>query len=143
MNEGEKQIADLSYRLLDKIRQKGKIENIYKGIFSYLESNNSDKNDICYNYLAFLFSHYGNVFYYKKIFKLLGRDTNSDSKIILKLIDSLYKYNPKFFVKLYKEENDINRNKIYKIMMNNNYQIDKVLKEQFEMSTQNMEEKKI
>ena len=143
LNEGEKQIADLSYRLLDKIRQKGKIENIYKGIFSYLESNNSDKNDICYNYLAFLFSHYGNVFYYKKIFKLLGRDTNSDSKIILKLIDSLYKYNPKFFVKLYKEENDINRNKIYKIMMNNNYQIDKVLKEQFEMSAQNIEEKKI
>ena len=120
---GEKNVGNLCYKLLDLIRKRGKIEDIYNGIINSIEENNIKINDICYEYLAYLISRYGIIFennsYYERVFQLIA-NSNNNSKKIGKLIDNLYKNNPDNFVQLYKGESDINKKKILTIIENKN-----------------------
>ena len=123
INIGETSISNLCYKLLDLIRKRGKIEDIYNGIFNSIEEKNIKNNDICYEYLAYLINKYGIIFgsnsYYERAFQLIYNADNN-SKKIGKLIDTLYKNNPENFVCLYKEENKNNQVKIISIVENKN-----------------------
>ena len=135
---GEKSICNLCYKLLDLIRKKGKIEDIYNGIFISLEENNIKNNDICYEYLAYLINKYGIIFgnnsYYERIFQLIY-NANINSKKIKRLIGELYKNNPDNFIKLYYEENNNNQTKIISIIEKNNLNFIQELKGKIEINT--------
>ncbi len=137
INMGEKTISNLCYKLLDLIRKKGKIEDIYNGVFNSLEENNIKINEICYEYLAYLINRYGIIFetnnYYERIFYLIN-NCNNNSKRIGKLIGALYKNNSENFVKLYKEENNNNQKKIISFIENNNLNFIQDLKETIEIN---------
>lgn len=119
INLNEKTISNFSYKLLDIIRKKGKIGDLYVGVISSCEEKNVQMNEICYEYLTFLMNHYKNNNYFENIFHLII-DTNVNSKKIGKLVEALYKNNQDEFIKLYKNESDNNQNKILSIMENNN-----------------------
>ena len=135
---GDKSISNLCYKLLDLIRKKGKIEDIYNGIFISLEENNIKNNDICYEYFAYLINRYGIIFennsYYERIFQLIY-NANINSKKIKKLIGALYKNNPDNFIKLYYEENNNNQIKIISIIEKNNLDFIQELKGKIEINT--------
>ena len=137
INIGEKQVVNLCYKLLDLIRKRGKIEDIYNGIFNSVEENNIKINDICYEYLAYLINRYGIIFennsYYERVFQLIY-NANNNSKKIGKLIDNLYKNNQENFVKLYNEENENNQKKIITIMENKKLNFVEDLKGKIEMN---------
>ena len=137
INMGEKSISNLCYKLLDLIRKKGKIEDIYNGVFNSLEGNNIKINEICYEYLAYLINRYGIIFetnnYYERIFYLIN-NCNINSKRIGKLIGALYKNNSENFVKLYKEENNNNQKKIVSFIESNNLDFIQDLKEKIEIN---------
>ena len=124
INIGEISISNLCYKLLDLIRKRGKIEDIYNGLFNSFEEKNIKNNDICYEYLAYLINRYGiiigNNSYYERAFQLIY-NADDNSKKIGKLIDTLYKNNPENFVCLYKEENKNNQLKIISIAENKNF----------------------
>ena len=131
INIGEISISNLCYKLLDLIRKRGKIEDIYNGIFNSIEEKNIKNNDICYEYLAHLINKYGIIFgnnsYYERAFQLIYNADNN-SKKIGKLIDTLYKNNPENFVCLFKEENKNNQEKIISIVENKNLKFIQELK---------------
>ena len=131
INIGEMSISNLCYKLLDLIRKRGKIEDIYNGIFNSVEEKNIKNNDICYEYLAYLINRYGIIFgnnsYYERAFQLIYNADNN-SKKIGKLIDTLYKNNPENFVCLFKEENKNNQEKIISIVENKNLKFIQELK---------------
>ena len=66
INMGEKSVSKLSYELLDLIRKKWKIEDIYNGIFNLLEEKKKGYNDVCFEYLTLLVIYCGNIFEDKK-----------------------------------------------------------------------------
>ena len=119
INLNEKTISNFSYKLLDIIRKKGKIGELYVGVLSSCEDKNFQMNEICYEYLTFLINHYKNNNYFENIFQLIF-GANLNSKKIGKLIEALYKNNQDEFIKLYKKESDNNQNKIISIIENNN-----------------------
>ena len=123
INIGEKSVSKLSYELLDLIRKKWKIEDIYNGIFNLLEEKKVGYNDVCYEYLTLLVIYCGNIFedinYFRKIFEIIfGGDMNS--KKLGKLIEALYKNNTKNFIETLKEQNLENQKKILIILDNRN-----------------------
>ena len=140
INLGEKSISNLCYKLLDLIRKRGKIEDIYNGVFISIEENNIKNNDICYEYLAYLVNRYGIIFennsYFERIFQLIY-NANINSRKIKKLVDTLYKNNPDNFVKLYNEENNNNQIKIMSIIEKNNLNFLDELKGKTEMNKMN------
>jgi hypothetical protein len=119
INLNEKTISNFSYKLLDIIRKKGKIGDLYVGVLNSCEEKNFQMNEICYEYLTFLTNHYKNDNYFENIFQLIY-GANINSKKIGKLIEALYKNNQDEFIKLYKQESGNNQNKIVAIMENNN-----------------------
>ena len=119
INLNEKTISNFSYKLLDIIRKKGKIGDLYVGLLNSCKEKNFQMNEICYEYLTFLINHYKNNNYFENIFQLLF-GANINSKKIGKLIEALYKNNQDDFIKLYKKESDNNQNKIISIMEINN-----------------------
>ena len=140
INLGEKSISNLCYKLLDLIRKRGKIEDIYNGVFISIEENNIKNNDICYEYLAYLVNRYGIIFennsYFERIFQLIY-NANINSRKIKKLVDTLYKNNPDNFVKLYNEENNNNQIKIMSIIEKNNLNFLDELKGKTEINKMN------
>jgi hypothetical protein len=128
INLNEKTISNFSYKLLDIIRKKGKIGDLYVGILSSCEEKNLQMNDICYEYLTFLVNHYKSNNYFESIFQLIF-GANINSKKIGKLIEALYKNNQENFIKLYKQESSNNQNKIVSIIENNNLNIIEEFKE--------------
>lgn len=136
INMKEKTIPNLSFKLLDLIRKKGNIDDIYIGIINSCEENNLQIKEICYDYLSFLVNHYGNDNYFEKIFNLINNaDTNS--KKIGKLINALYKNNSEEFNRLYKEQNSYNQNKIKTFMDNNNLNFSVEFKDQIKLNQVN------
>ena len=119
INLNEKTISNFSYKLLDIIRKKGKIGDLYVGVLNSCEEKNFQMNEICYEYLTFLTNHYKNDNYFENIFQLIY-GANINSKKIGKLIEALYKNNQDELIKLYKQESGNNQNKIVAIMENNN-----------------------
>ena len=115
INMGEKSVSKLSYELLDLIRKKWRIEDIYYGIFNLLEENKSGYNDVCYEYLTLLVIYCGNIFedinYFRKIMEIICNG-NMNSKKLGKLIEALNKNNPKNFIQTLKEQNIENQQKI-------------------------------
>ena len=107
INLKDKTISKLSYELLDIIRKKRKVEDIYNGIFNLLEENNVGQNDVCYEFLTFLVIYSGNILedntYFNKIFELICNCDVSSTKIG-NLIEALYKNNPNNFISLLKSE---------------------------------------
>ena len=123
INMGEKSVSKLSYELLDLIRKKWKIEDIYNGIFNLLEEKKVGYNDVCFEYLTLLVIYCGNIFedinYFRKIFAIIcGGDMNS--KKLGKLIEALYKNNTKNFIETLKEQNVENQKRILIILDNQN-----------------------
>ena len=115
INLGEKSVSKLSYELLDLIRKKWKIEDIYNGIFNLLEEKKKGYNDVCYEYLTLLVIYCGNIFedinYFRKIMEIIcGGDMSS--KKLGKLIEALYKNNPNNFFQTLKEQSSENQKKI-------------------------------
>ena len=137
INLGEKQVINLCYKLLDLIRKKGKIEDLFKGLFNSIEDNNIRNNDICYEYLAHLLNRYGTAFennsYFEMVFRLII-NANINSKKIKKLINFLYNNNSDNFKKLYKEETNNNQIKIISIMEYNNLNYTQELKGEIEIN---------
>ena len=123
INLGEKSVSKLSYELLDLIRKKWKIEDIYNGIFNLLEENKSCYNDVCYEYLTLLVIYCGNIFedinYFRKIIEIICNG-DMNSKKIGKLIEALYKNNQQNFIQSLKEQNLENQRKILFYLKNNN-----------------------
>ena len=115
INIGEKSISKLSYELLDLIRKKWKIEDIYNGIFSLLEEKKIGYNDVCYEYLTLLVIYCGSIFedinYFRKIIEIICIG-DMNSKKIGKLIEALYKNNQKNFVQVLQEQNYENQKKL-------------------------------
>ena len=115
INMGEKSVSKLSYELLDLIRKKWRIEDIYNGIFNLLEEKKVGYNDVCYEYLTLLVIYCGNIFedinYFRKIFELIC-EGDLNSKKVGKLIEALSKNNPKNFLQTLKEQNVENKKKI-------------------------------
>ena len=128
---GEKSLSKLSYELLDLIRKKWKIEDIYKGIFNLLEEKKLGYNDVCYEYLTLLVIYCGNIFedinYFRKIIEIICNG-NMNSKKIGKLIEALYKNNPKNFSLVLKELNNENQQRILYFFENKNDSIFKEVK---------------
>jgi hypothetical protein len=128
---GEKSVSKLSYELLDLIRKKWKIEDIYKGIFNLLEEKKLGYNDVCYEYLTLLVIYCGNIFedinYFRKIIEIICNG-NMNSKKIGKLIEALYKNNPKNFSLVLKELNYEDQQKILYFFENKNDSIIKGVK---------------
>ena len=123
INMGEKSISKLSYELLDLIRKKWKLEDIYNGIFNLLEEKKVGYNDVCYEYLTLLVIYCGNIFedinYFRRIFSIIcGGDMNS--KKLGKLIEALYKNNTKNFIETLKEQNIENQKRLLIILDNKN-----------------------
>ena len=120
---GEKSVSKLSYELLDLIRKKWKIEDIYNGIFNLLEEKKVGYNDVCYEYLTLLVIYCGNIFedinYFRKIFELIC-EGDLNSKKVGKLIEALSKNNPKNFIQTLKEQNVENKKKILYFLDNKN-----------------------
>ena len=114
INIGEKSVSKLSYELLDIIRKKWKIEDIYDGIFNLLEEKKSGYNDICYEFLTLLI-YFGKIFedinYLRKIMEIICSGDMS-SKKLGKLIEALYKKDPKNFALVLKEQNYEEQKKI-------------------------------
>lgn len=112
INMGEKTVSKLSYELLDLIRKKWKIEDIYDGIFNLLEEKKTGYNDVCYEYLTLLVIYYGDIFedinYFRRIFKIIF-DGGMNSKKIGKLIEALYKKNSTNFIQTLKEQSPDNQ----------------------------------
>ena len=108
INMGEKSVSKLSYELLDLIRKKWKIEDIYYGIFDLLEEKKKGYNDVCYEYLTLLVIYCGSIFedinHFRKIIQIICIG-DMNSKKIGKLIEALYKNNPKNFVQVLQEQN--------------------------------------
>ena len=123
INMGEKSVSKLSYELLDLIRKKWKIEDIYNGIFNLLEEKKVGYNDVCYEYLTLLVIYCGNIFedinYFRKIFELIC-EGDLNSKKVGKLIEALSKNNPKNFIQTLKEQNVENKKKILYFLDNKN-----------------------
>ena len=123
INMGEKSVSKLSYELLDLIRKKWKIEDIYNGIFNLLEEKKIGYNDVCYEYLTLLVIYCGNIFedinYFRKIFEIICI-CDINSKKIGKLIEVLYKNNSKNFIQTLKEQNSENQKKILYFLNNKN-----------------------
>ena len=123
INMGEKTVSKLSYELLDLIRKKWKIEDIYDGIFNLLEEKKTGYNDVCYEYLTLLVIYYGDIFedinYFRKIFKIIF-DGGMNSKKIGKLIEALYKKNSTNFIQTLKEQSPDNQNKLLFFLDNKN-----------------------
>ena len=115
INMGEKSVSKLSYELLDLIRKKWRIEDIYYGIFNLLEENKSGYNDVCYEYLTLLVIYCGNIFedinYFRKIMEIICNG-DMNSKKLGKLLEALNKNNPKNFIQTLKEQNIDNQQKI-------------------------------
>ena len=115
INLGEKTVSKLSYELLDLIRKKWKIEDIYMGIFNLLEEKKSDYNDVCYEYLTLLVIYCGNIFedinYFRKIIQIICYG-DKNSRKLGKLIEALSKNNPKNFLQALKEQSIENQTKI-------------------------------
>ena len=122
INMGEKSVSKLSYELLDLIRKKWKIEDIYMGIFNLLEERKKGYNDICYEYLTLLVIYCGNIFedinYFRKIIEIICYG-DINSKKLGKLIEALSKNNPKNFLQTLKEQNSENQKKIIYFLENN------------------------
>ena len=137
INLGDNSISNLCYKLLDLIRKKGKIEDIYSGIFDSFEKQDLHINDICYEYLAYLVNRYGIIFesnsYYERLFNLIN-NCNENSKKIGKLIGALYKNDKDHFIKLYKGESNNNQQKIISIIESNNLKFIQELKQKIEMN---------
>ena len=133
INMGEKTVSKLSYELLDLIRKKWKIEDIYNGIFNLLEEKKSEYNDVCYEYLTLLVIYCGNIFedinYFRKMFEIIC-DGDMNSKKIGKLIEALYKNNSKNFIQILKEQNSENQKKILFFLNNQNSNNSQELKPQ-------------
>ena len=123
INMGEKSVSKLSYELLDLIRKKWKIEDIYNGIFNLLEEKKIGYNDVCFEYLTLLVIYCGNIFedinYFRKIIEIICNGDMS-SKKLGKLIDALNKNNPKNFIQVLKEQNSENQKKILFFLNNKN-----------------------
>ena len=136
INLNEKTISNFSYKLLDIIRKKGKIGDLYVGLLNSCEEKNVQMNEICYEYLTFLTNHYKNNNYFENIFQLIF-GANINSKKIGKLIEALYKNNQDDFIKLYKKESDNNQNKIISIMENNNLDFIQEFKELLDTNKNN------
>ena len=133
INMGEKTVSKLSYELLDLIRKKWKIEDIYNGIFNLLEEKKSEYNDVCYEYLTLLVIYCGNIFedinYFRKMFEIIC-DGDMNSKKVGKLIEALYKNNSKNFIQILKEQNSENQKKILFFLNNQNSNNSQELKPQ-------------
>ena len=123
INMGEKTVSKLSYELLDLIRKKWKIEDIYDGIFNLLEEKKTGYNDVCYEYLTLLVIYYGDIFedinYFRRIFKIIF-DGGMNSKKIGKLIEALYKKNSTNFIQTLKEQSPDNQKKLLVFLDNKN-----------------------
>ena len=123
INMGEKSVSKLSYELLDLIRKKWRIEDIYYGIFNLLEENKSWYNDVCYEYLTLLVIYCGNIFedinYFRKIIEIICNG-DMNSKKLGKLLEALNKNNPKNFIQTLKEQNIDNQQKILFLLNNKN-----------------------
>ena len=121
INMGEKTVSKLSYELLDLIRKKWKIDDIYRGIFNLLEEKNPNYNDVCYEYLTLLVLYCGNIFedinYFRKIIQIICYG-NINSRKLGKLIEALSKNNPKNFLQVLKEQNIENQTKIIYFLEN-------------------------
>ena len=139
INMGEKSVSKLSYELLDLIRKKWRIEDIYNGIFSLLEENKSEYNDVCYEYLTLLVIYCGTIFedinYFRKI---IGIICNGDmnSKKLGKLLEALNKNNQKNFIQTLKEQTIENQQKILFFMNNNNENFSQEIKPQTQLQNE-------
>ena len=132
INMGEKSVSKLSYELLDLIRKKWKIEDIYNGIFNLLEEKKKGYNDVCYEYLTLLVIYCGNIFedinYFRKIIQIICIG-DMNSKKLGKLIEALYKNNPKNFALALKEQTYEEQKKIIFFLDNKNDNIFKDVKQ--------------
>ena len=140
INLGEKSVSKLSYELLDLIRKKWKIEDIYNGIFNLLEDNKKEYDDVCYEYLTLLVIYCGNIFedinYFRKIMKIISNG-DMNSKKIGKLIEALYKNNSNNFVQVLKELDYEDQQKILYFFDNKNGGITKETKQNQVETTKN------